>query len=196
MAAKKKKRNAASPRRRGPSASKNKVHFITLGTHDLEKSKAFFKALFGWKPTMKDSSNVAFFDMGGYVVSLFPRENLAHDALTSPAGSGFPGITLAHNVKNKKDVAKVLAKAEALGAKIQKPAQDVFWGGHSGYFLDLDGHFWEVAWNPFMPAKADGRLYSPLLFSVAAALFSEKQKPTPVRSGLFNAHATLKSNGD
>ncbi len=29
-----------------------------------------------------------------------------------------------------------------------KPAQQTFWGGYAGYFQDLDGHLWEVAWNP------------------------------------------------
>jgi hypothetical protein len=37
-----------------------------------------------------------------------------------------------------------------------KPAQDVFWGGHSGYFADPDGHLWEVAWNPHLPLSAEG----------------------------------------
>lgn len=27
-------------------------------------------------------------------------------------------------------------------------AQDTFWGGYAGYFLDLDRHLWEVVWNP------------------------------------------------
>jgi len=43
----------------------------------------------------------------------------------------------------------VLKKAEQAGAKIIKKAQEVFWGGHSGYFADPDGYLWEVAWNPF-----------------------------------------------
>jgi len=46
--------------------------------------------------------------------------------------------------------------AEKAGAIIQKPAQDVFWGGYSGYFSDPDGHLWEVAWNPhFWPGPKD-----------------------------------------
>lgn len=53
------------------------------------------------------------------------------------------------------------SRAKKLGGKIQKPAQDVFRGGHSGYFTDIDGHFWEVAWNPFMPVGKDGRLEVP-----------------------------------
>jgi len=64
---------------------------------------------------------------------------------------------LAHNVYEKAMVAAVLAEAQAAGGKILKPAQDVFWGGHSGYFSDPDGHLWEVAWNPFGKLSADGR---------------------------------------
>ena len=40
--------------------------------------------------------------------------------------------------------------------KLIRPAQDVFWGGYSGYFADPDGHLWEVAWNPhFWPGPKD-----------------------------------------
>ena len=54
----------------------------------------------------------------------------------------------------KADVAIVLAAAERAGARILKPAADVFWGGHHGYFADPDGHIWEVAHNPFStPAR-------------------------------------------
>jgi catechol 2,3-dioxygenase-like lactoylglutathione lyase family enzyme len=35
-----------------------------------------------------------------------------------------------------------------LESPIVKPAHDTFWGGYAGYFQDLDGHLWEVAWNP------------------------------------------------
>jgi uncharacterized glyoxalase superfamily protein PhnB len=28
------------------------------------------------------------------------------------------------------------------------PARDRFWGGYSGHFQDLNGHLWEIAWNP------------------------------------------------
>jgi len=71
-------------------------------------------------------------------------------------GEGFRGVTLAHNVASKSEVDEVMAQAEKAGAIIQKPAQDVFWGGYSGYFSDPDGHLWEVAWNPhFWPGPKD-----------------------------------------
>ena len=34
--------------------------------------------------------------------------------------------------------------------------QDRSWGGYSGYFADLDGHAWEVAFNPSLSIGADG----------------------------------------
>ena len=41
-----------------------------------------------------------------------------------------------------------MGEAAAAGATIIKPARDTFWGGYAGYFADLDGHLWEVVWNP------------------------------------------------
>ena len=46
------------------------------------------------------------------------------------------------------EVDAVLSKVSELGATIVKPAQKVFWGGYSGYFKDLDGYLFEVAYNP------------------------------------------------
>jgi uncharacterized glyoxalase superfamily protein PhnB len=86
---------------------------------------------------------------------------LAADANVDSAGSGFEGITIAHNVRSKEEVARVLAEAEAAGATIVKPAQDTFWGGHHGYFRDLDGHLWEIAWNPFFPLDDTGTVTLP-----------------------------------
>jgi uncharacterized protein len=37
-----------------------------------------------------------------------------------------------------------MAVAERAGARIVKEAAGAFWGGHSGYFQDPDGHRWEV----------------------------------------------------
>lgn len=53
------------------------------------------------------------------------------------------------NTKSEKEVDEVLEKVAKLGATIVKPAQKVYWGGYSGYFKDLDGYLFEVAYNPF-----------------------------------------------
>ena len=76
-------------------------------------------------------------------------------------GPAFGGIVLACNARSRADVDAVLAEAEDGRATILKPAQDVFWGGYSGYFAGPDGHPWEVAWNPGWSLDGDGRVSLP-----------------------------------
>jgi catechol 2,3-dioxygenase-like lactoylglutathione lyase family enzyme len=130
---------------------------VTLGVRDLARARKFYIDGLGWKPAKGSNEHVTFFDMGGLVLSLFGREALAEDAHVPSAGSGFGGITLAHNVADRAAVDRTLAAVEKAGAKILKPAQEAFWGGYSGYFADPDGHAWEVAHNPFWPLDAAGK---------------------------------------
>ncbi|NJN98667.1 MAG: VOC family protein [Anaerolineales bacterium] len=126
-----------------------KLNLVTLGVKDFERALKFYQDGLGWQPSGDSQGNVAFFPLGGVVLSLYPRDKLAEDARVSPEGSGFAGLTLAYNAKSQAEVDEVLQTVERLGATIVKPAEMVFWGGYSGYFADPDGHLWEVAWNPF-----------------------------------------------
>jgi catechol 2,3-dioxygenase-like lactoylglutathione lyase family enzyme len=125
----------------------HRISIVTLGVSDLERSIAFYRDGLGLP--MRDSPpGVAFFVTRGTWLSLFPREELAHDAGVPAEGSGFRGFSLAHNVRSPEEVDRVLAEAVAAGARLVKPGQKVFWGGYSGYFADPDDFLWEVAWNP------------------------------------------------
>src|SRR3989339_303132 len=114
---------------------KPKIGIITLGVKDIKKSLEFYKNGLGF-PVEGDTESVVCLKLEGTWLALYPLEKLAEDALIPPEGSGFRGFTLAHNVKSKEDVDAVLKFVEQAGAKIIKPAQDVFWGGYSGYFSD------------------------------------------------------------
>jgi len=132
-----------------------RVSLITLGVSDLERSIAFYRDGLGL-PQREGPPSIAFFDLrGGTWLSLYPREALAEDATVPAEGGGFRGITLAHNVRSREEADAVMAEALAAGATLVKPAQDVFWGGYSGYFADPDGHLWEVAWNPNFAVDGD-----------------------------------------
>lgn len=100
-------------------------------------------------PRKTSSDDIAFFPLNGTWLALYSREALAEDATVPAAGTGFSGVTLSHVVSSKEEVDQLIAEAVAAGAELVKPAQDVFWGGYSGYFADPDGHLWEVALNPF-----------------------------------------------
>jgi uncharacterized protein len=137
-----------------------RLNIVTLGVADIEKARRFYEGL-GWTASSASQGDIVFFQLGAMVLALYPRGLLAGDAGVEPAGSGFPGITLAYNVRSKKEVAGFLNEAKAAGGKIVKEAQDVFWGGHSGYFADLDGHLWEVAWNPHFELNERGEVVLP-----------------------------------
>ena len=133
-----------------------RLSLVTLGVADIQRSLSFYEAL-GWKRANRHAE-VVFFQLRGMVLGLFSRDSLAADAKLDTAGSGFGGITLAYNARSKEDVDAVLQEAERAGAKILKPAEDVFWGGYSGYFADPDGHPWEVAWNPEWELTEEGEV--------------------------------------
>lgn len=137
-----------------------RISIITLGVADLARSVRFYRDGLGFPTRYADGGPIAFFQTGGVRLALYPLVHLAADIspALSPARTAFSGITLAHNTRTKAEVAAVLARAAAAGATIVKPAQDVFWGGHSGYFADPDGHYWEVAWAPMFQFADDGAL--------------------------------------
>ncbi|PWU03523.1 MAG: glyoxalase [Bacteroidetes bacterium] len=128
---------------------KQKFHLITLGVADFQRALNFYEKGLGWKKSSASQDDIAFFELGGIVLSLYPRNLLAKDATVDEKGSGFAGLTISYNAETEQEVDEVLKEVEKLGATIVKPAQKVFWGGYSGYFKDLDGHLIEVAHNPY-----------------------------------------------
>lgn len=137
------------------------LSLVTLGVADLPRAIAFYEAL-GLKRRARAYEGVAFFDANGAVLSLFPRADLAADAcVADTAPAAFAGVGLACNVGSESEVDGVLARAASLGGRVTKPGQKVFWGGYAGYFADMDGHLWEVAFNPFVPFDGSGRLVLP-----------------------------------
>ena len=125
----------------------SRISLITLGVEDLDRSVAFYRDGLGLSQR-EGPPEIAFFELSGTWLSLYPRASLAEDANVESAGSGFRGFALAHNVKTREEVDQVMAEAVSAGARVQKQALEASWGGYSGYFLDPDDFLWEVAWNP------------------------------------------------
>lgn len=139
-----------------------RLSIVTLGVGDLAGARRFYEAL-GWKVSKAGNEHIVFFQLHGMALGLYARTALAEDACLPDTGAntGFGGMTLAYNARDKAEVDLVLREALAAGARLLKPAHDAFWGGYSGYFADPDGHPWEVAFNPHWALQADGSVRLP-----------------------------------
>jgi hypothetical protein len=138
-----------------------RISIITLGVRDMRRSIEFYRDGLGFPTNAELDAEWAIFRTSGTRFSLYPRDKLAEDISSGidPRPGGFGGVTLAHNTRSESGVDAVLELAKSAGAKILKPAQMASWGGYSGYFADLDGHPWEIAWHAAWRFADDGTLW-------------------------------------
>jgi len=135
-----------------------RISLITLGVADVEAARSFYERI-GWTVGL-DVQETVFFQVGGMVLTLWDRAKLAEDSGVADSG-GWGGVTLAHNVGSAEEVDRVIKQARAAGARIAREPAKTFYGGYAGVFLDLDGHPWEVAYNPDFPLSGNGELRLP-----------------------------------
>ncbi len=136
-----------------------RVTLLTLGVSDYARAKAFYAAL-GWSPAL-EVDETAFFQGNGVILTLWAREKLGPDMGIPDDGARWSGIALAQNVRSKEEVHAVIEQARANGAEITREPADTFYGGYAGAFGDLDGHAWEIAYNPGFGLDEDGNVVLP-----------------------------------
>jgi catechol 2,3-dioxygenase-like lactoylglutathione lyase family enzyme len=131
-----------------------RITLITLGVDDLERAVSFYRDGLGFSTkgivgTEFENGAVAFFNLeSGLKLALWPRKSLAADSGLPLQPPSSTELSLAHNVGSQQEVDAAMQQAERAGARIVKSARATFYGGYAGYFLDPDGHLWEVAFNP------------------------------------------------
>ena len=133
---------------------KPRISVITLGVDDLERSLRFYRDGLGLSTEgivgeEFEFGAVAFFDLqAGLRLALWPRRSISKDSGLGLAAPSPTGFTIGHNVSSKEEVDAVMDQARRAGAKIVKTAEQTFYGGYAGYFMDPDEHLWEIVWNP------------------------------------------------
>lgn len=136
---------------------KPRVSVLTIGVDDLDRALRFYRDGLGLRTdgivgAEFEFGAVAFFPFqSGLRLALWPRKSIAHDCGLGVSAPSPTEVTIGHNVSSKAEVDAVMKQASAAGATIVKPAQNTFYGGYAGYFLDPDRHLWEVVWNPQLP---------------------------------------------
>jgi uncharacterized protein len=135
-----------------------RISIVTIAVEDLDRMAAFYEKMGLTRHRIREG--VAFFQMGGAILGLFPRASAQEDSGVR-FGEGVPRVYLAYNTRSDGEVDDALAAAQQAGGKIVKPAGRAFWGGWYGYFADPEGNLWEVAHNPGFPIDAEGRISLP-----------------------------------
>ncbi|MCM3513418.1 VOC family protein [Carnobacterium inhibens] len=130
----------------------NRINLICLGVRDMKAALDFYKRI-GFQTFEKtEQPAIVFFNNQGSKLELFPIEELAKDineaAPPMIQERGFNGITLACNVKSENEVDDMMARVKKNGGEIVKDPVRTSWGGYSGYFQDIEGYYWEVAYGP------------------------------------------------
>ncbi len=137
-----------------------RVSLITLGVADLDHATAYYGAL-GWQKADESRPGIAFCQLPGQLLGLFPLDDLAKDEGRAGAELDFGAMALAQNLESPEAVDRLCTAALAAGAAGLKAPERVFWGGCSSYGADPDGHVWEFAHNPFFALSRDGTLTLP-----------------------------------
>lgn len=136
-----------------------RISIVTLGTADMPRACTFWEAM-GLSRKARKTPTMAFFQLNGLLLGLYPFDKLAEDCHL-PGGAPAGAVTIAYNARSEAEVDSILAQAARAGATLHVPAHKAFWGGYSGYFLDPDGHPWEVVFNPFFALQENGDLMLP-----------------------------------
>ena len=146
---------------------KPRIHVITLGVSDLERSLRFYREGLGFRSEgitgtrfpgddEKPAGAVAMFTLDdGLILSLYPRTELAKDAGVGVEVIAGSGISLGHLVDSREEVDRILELAGRAGARVLGPAHERPWGIYSGYFSDPDGHLWEIVYFFATPSPGE-----------------------------------------
>ncbi|MBX3069423.1 MAG: VOC family protein [Thermomicrobiales bacterium] len=130
------------------------ISVLTIGVEDLERSLLFYRDGLGLPASDIQGDDlefgaVVFIELqSGLALALWPRTSIAHDSGMPLSGASPTDFTIGHNVGSPNEVDAVMSQAERAGATVVKQPKETFWGGYAGYFQDLDGHLWEIVWNP------------------------------------------------
>lgn len=124
------------------------ISHVNFAVRDLQKAIDFYEGVFGLAPKTSQGLNYAYFELGAFRLVLCGAEVLAREMGIGPSEALTLRSVVSHNVSNLADVDFVCDRAVRAGARVIQPPRQKEWGGTSCFFADLDGHVWEVVWNP------------------------------------------------
>lgn len=124
--------------------------FVNLPTADLAKADAFYESLgFAKNPDFSDENATSWIIAENILVMVL-REGFFASFLVNGdkpgLGSGTRETLNALSADTREGVDDFVARAEAGGGKVYRPADEPFPGMYQAAVQDPDGHVWEIAW--------------------------------------------------
>ena len=116
---------------------------ITIFTEDLDRSKAFYREVFG-KPVIFEDHNSAVFKFGEAVINVLAvpaAYELVAPGTVAPAGLGARAVMSVE----VDDVDAVCAELAQRGVRLLNGPMNRPWGPRTASFTDPGGHVWEIA---------------------------------------------------
>jgi predicted lactoylglutathione lyase len=128
---------------------KPRLNILTLAVEDLDKSQAFYRDGLGLTTdgVLEGTNYVTFELQTGLALVLYPRAELIKLTGQSSIVKGSTEFCLTHAAIDRAAVDTILERAVAAGATLVAAAQEHEWG-YLGNITDLDGHLWEIIYNP------------------------------------------------
>jgi predicted lactoylglutathione lyase len=120
------------------------ISCVTFPVDDLQKSIAFYRDGLGLTVEEQDDEHAAFDIDGVYLVLLDRSEfgTYVEKVGFRPAARGASETIISYFAESRADVDAMMSRAQAAGATLSAASDDD--GVYSGYFVDPDGHTWEV----------------------------------------------------
>lgn len=121
--------------------------YITLSSAAPGVLRGFYEAL-GLVVSREGPGALICFSLGPLTLALYPAEALSAELGVALPQGGLGRTLISLNVDSAQEVDAWMARAQAAGARITRPAERASWGGYRGYFLDPEGNPWELVFNP------------------------------------------------
>lgn len=99
-----------------------RLSLITLAVDDLAETRRFFEDGLGWTASSESQEGIAFYQLPGLALALYPRASLEKD-IGRPVPEGLGAVSLAWNGRNEAEVDAAYARALSAGAEAVVPPE-------------------------------------------------------------------------
>jgi catechol 2,3-dioxygenase-like lactoylglutathione lyase family enzyme len=131
---------------------------ITLGVRNVQRTVEFYRAL-GLQPDARSDGRTVWIQLNGVLLRLVRRDVLAPEMASGTPGDGV--VSFRHAVEDDRLLDAILVRVTRAGGRVLRAPEPGPWMGRRAWFSDLDGHCWELVYDPSLRRDAHGGVWLP-----------------------------------